>query len=69
VTDRVLHDFNYGNLCQSSAFLQNNPDVVQILLYQDEFAVMNLTGVARGKHKLQAVYYSLGNLHPSVRRK
>jgi hypothetical protein len=69
MTDHVLRDFNDGSLCQASAFLQNNPGAVQILLYQDEFEVVNPIGVARGKHKLLAVYYSLGNLHPSVRSK
>ncbi len=36
---------------------------LQIFLYQDEFEVCNPLGQGRGKHKIFAVYFTLGNLH------
>jgi hypothetical protein len=37
-------------------FVIENPNALQILLYQDEFEVVNPLGSAKGKHKLFAVY-------------
>ena len=57
-------------MAESSAirsFLIDNPDAIQIILYQDSFEVVNPLGSAKKKHKILAVYYSVGKLHASVR--
>lgn len=41
-----------------------NSKVVHILLYGDEFETCNPIGVARGKHKLFAIYFKVLNFHP-----
>ena len=38
-------------------------------MYQDEFEVCNPLGQGKGKHKILAVYFTLGNLHVSNRSK
>jgi hypothetical protein len=70
VTDGcVLHDFVDGTACRNDPFFNEHPNALKLLLYQDEFEVVNPLGAARGKHKLLAVYYTIGNLHASVRSK
>jgi hypothetical protein len=62
-------DFNSGTVYQNDKFIQQNPSSLSLVLYQDEFEIANPLGSAKGKHKLFAVYYTVGNLHPSVRSK
>ena len=64
-----LKDFFDGTVCQQSLVFQQNPKCINILLYQDEFELANPLGSAKGKHKLFAIYYTIGNLHANVRSK
>lgn len=52
---------------QNHPFWKSQNLVLQIILYQDSFEVANPLGSAKNKHKILAVYYFLGNLHPSNR--
>lgn len=65
--------FDYFDICDGNVYKSNHffnsGNKVQIILYQDEFEVANPLGSARCKHKLLAVYYKLGNLHPQFRSK
>ena len=63
----VLYDFQDGRVFRNKEFFIDNPDAIQIILYQDSFEVVNPLGSAKKKHKILAVYYSVGNLHASVR--
>jgi hypothetical protein len=60
-------DLSDGLVMKQSEFFKANVDGLQIILYQDAFEVVNPLGSARGKHKLLAVYYMLGNMLPAVR--
>ena len=50
-------------------FRVHGSKALQIVLYQDEFEVCNPLGQGKGKHKILAVYFTLGNLHASSRSK
>ena len=52
----------YSNFTDGKIFRQNSSDCIRIMLYQDAFEVANPLGSAKSKHKILAVYYSLGNL-------
>ena len=63
----VLFDF-----CDGEAFGQNlffDPSVIRLHFYIDEFEVCNPIGAHRGKYKLTAVYYTVGNLPARYRNK
>ncbi|XP_076324317.1 uncharacterized protein LOC143232592 [Tachypleus tridentatus] len=63
----VLTDFTDGKVCNENVFFQENPDALKLLLYQDSFEIVNPLGSAKKKHKILAIYYTIGNLHPAVR--
>jgi hypothetical protein len=52
---------------KNNEFFKFNKHGLQIILHQDSFEVVNPLGAARNKHKLLGVYYTIGNLSPSVR--
>ena len=66
-TGNILCDFTDGTVFKTSQFFKDNPDALQLILYQDSFETANPLGSAKKKHKILAVYYTLGNLHSSVR--
>ncbi|XP_030833875.1 uncharacterized protein LOC764597 isoform X1 [Strongylocentrotus purpuratus] len=57
-----LGDISDGQIYQQCAFFKENPEALQIILYQDSFEIVNPLGSARTKHKILAVYYTLGNI-------
>ncbi|XP_076324162.1 uncharacterized protein LOC143232498 [Tachypleus tridentatus] len=63
----VLTDFTDGKVCNENVFFQENPDALKLLLYQDSFEIVNPLGSAKKKHKILAIYYTIGNLHPALR--
>jgi hypothetical protein len=65
----LLKDFCAGTVCQQNLVLHQNPKCIKILLYQDKFELANPLGSAKGKHKLFAIYYTIGNPHANVRSK
>ena len=58
-----LKDFSDGLLFGQNEFLQTNPAALQVVLYFDEFEVINPLESKRGKQKLAAVYMTLANIH------
>ena len=52
---------------KSNPFFIENHNALQILLFQDACEISNPLGSAKKKHKLLAVYYTLGNLDPRCR--
>lgn len=65
----VLSDSCDGKVSMSKTFFQENPSFLKLVLYQDAFEVVNPLGLAKKKHKVLAVYFSLLNMppHPHVR--
>lgn len=56
MSDDIFSDFT---LCQP---FREQDNVIQIILYQDEFEIVNPLGSAKGNFKLLGVYMTLGNL-------
>lgn len=68
-TDGVLRDFMDGNIAKNNIlFIQFN-NAIKLILYQDSFEVVNPLGSAKRKHKILAVYVTLGNIYPCNRSK
>lgn len=65
--ENVMADFTDGSVFKSNDFFSENPGALQLILYQDSFEVVNPIGPARNKHKIVAVYLSVGNLPDFVR--
>ena len=64
-----LKDFSDGDLFKSNRLFQVHKSALQIILFQDAFEVANPLGSAKKKHKLLAVYLTLGNILPHHRSK
>ena len=65
----LLEDFCDGQAYKSNVFFQSNTSALQFILYQDSFEVVNPLGSAKKKHKILAVYCTLGNLPAYLRSK
>ena len=63
----VLEDVHDGKNCRENTLLQQAPSSVSIILYQDAFEVANPLGSGKKKHKLLAVYITLGEILPHNR--
>ena len=62
-----VHDYKDGIVFKAHRLFSSKEHSIQLILYQDAFEVVNPLGSARTVHKLLAVYYVLGNLHPHMR--
>lgn len=69
VKQGLLLDHKNGCTFQNHPFWKSQKLALQIILYQDSFEVVNPLGAAKNKHKMLAVYFSLGNLHVYNRSK
>ena len=65
----TLQDICDGSVIKSNLLFQAVPNALKILLYQDSFEVVNPIGSAKSKHKVLAVYVTLGNIRPENRSK
>ncbi|KAJ8667819.1 hypothetical protein QAD02_009482 [Eretmocerus hayati] len=63
----VLRDFFDGDAFKKNEFFINNPGALEIILYQDAFEIVNPIGSSKKKHKILAVYMTLGNLPEHLR--
>ena len=54
---------------KNNTFLNGGTLRIHVVLYLDAFEIVNPLGSARNKHKLMAVYYTIGNLHTFSRSK
>lgn len=57
----VYCDIEDGMVYKQNQFFEQS-NSIKIILYQDEFEIVNPLVSARKRHKLLAVYYSLGNM-------
>jgi len=64
VAEDCLACFTDGTVFRDHAFFAENPNALRLHFYLDEFEVCNPIGSKRGKHKVLAVYYIIGNLDP-----
>lgn len=55
-------DFFDGSLFKKRQFFIDHPEALQIILFQDEFQIVNPLGTATHKNKMLGVYFNLGNL-------
>ncbi|XP_038062996.1 uncharacterized protein LOC119733676 [Patiria miniata] len=67
--ENVYSDFTDGTAYKNNELFSRVQGSVKLILYQDSFEIVNPLGSAKKKHKILAVYYSLGNLHPYNRSK
>ena len=65
----LMKDFCDGELFKSNRLYCMHKYSLQIILFQDAFEVANPLGSAKKKHKLLAVYLTLGNILPHHRSK
>jgi hypothetical protein len=57
-----MSSFTDGEVFKDSCFFLFHPNALRLHFYFDEFEVCNPLGSKRGKHKVLAVYFVLGNL-------
>lgn len=67
VEDSTLCDFIDGHAIRSNAMFATDPDSLKVMLFHDAFRVANPLGSAKQKHKVLAVYFTLGNFYPHIR--
>lgn len=58
----VLNDYRDGLNFKNHKFFAGNPQALRLNFYEDEFEVCNPLGSKRNKHKLCAIYYTVGNV-------
>lgn len=58
----ILEEYTDGEQWKSHLLLCNHNNI-RVHFYIDEFEIINPLGVKRGKHKLTAEYFKLGNFH------
>ena len=63
----ILESFYDGQIYKSSGYFTENPAALQVQLYIDELELCNPIGAKRGRHKVTAIYYVIGNIHPRFR--
>lgn len=59
----LLANFQDGKLFNIHPVTSKTKNPIQIVLYSDEFEVVNPLGPHKKKHKILAFYYIVGNLH------
>lgn len=65
--DMVLEDVSDSQNVKDNALLQHYPSFLSLILYQDAFEVVNPLGSGKKKHKILAVYMTLGEILPHNR--
>lgn len=63
----ILTDIQDGSNFKTNKLFQNEPSTLRLILYQDAFEVANPLGSGKKKHKILAVYMSIGDLMPYAR--
>jgi len=65
--DKVMEDIKDGTCIKQNAIFHEHPSSLSIMLYQDAFEVVNPLGSGKKKHKILAVYMTLGEILPQYR--
>lgn len=63
----VLTDIVDGTVFKKNSLFQSCERSLSIILYEDSFEIVNPLGSARIKHKILAMYFTLGNTQPEYR--
>lgn len=64
---KVMEDIKDGTCSKQNAIFHEHPSSLSIMLYQDAFEVVNPLGSGKNKHKILAVYMTLGEILPQYR--
>lgn len=65
----LLCDFTDGSVYKSNQLFKQNLNALQLILYQDSYEIVNPLGSSRTKHKILAMYMTLGNIYKFNRSK
>ncbi len=65
----IISSYADSTSFRSNPIFRNHQNSLQIILYSDEFEVVNPIGAHKKKHKILAFYYILGNLNCNSRSK
>lgn len=65
--ENVIKDFSDGRFFHKNSVFGNSNNALCLILYFDEFELVNPIGASRKKHKMAAFYYILGNIYPEFR--
>lgn len=63
----IFKDFTDGSVYKNNPFFKNNPDALELMLYQDSFEIVNPLGSTKSKYKILAVYLSIGNYPDNIK--
>lgn len=63
----VLEDVSDGQNVKDNLLIQQCPSSLSLMLYQDSFEVVNPLGSGKKKHKILAMYMTLGEISPHNR--
>ena len=58
-----------GNMYKTHPLFSTDPRALQIILYTDDLEITNPLGTHTKKHKVQMLYFTLGNIPPQFRSK
>lgn len=65
--ENIIKDFSDGSFFQKSPVFGSSNNALCLILYFDEFEIVNPIGASRKKHKMATFYYTLGNIYPEFR--
>ena len=65
----IFSGFSDGSVFKQHAVYQRHPAALQLVLYADEFDVVNPLGVHASVHKMLAFYFVIGNLNQQLKSK
>ena len=65
----TLKDFTDGSAFKENPFFQNNPGAFAGHFYSDSVELSNPLGAAKGKHKINQVFYTVGQIPKEQRSK
>lgn len=68
-SDGIIRDFCDGTVFRSYAVFSQDPIVLQVLAYYDEIELCNPLQSASKKNKVGCIFFSLTNIHSSLRSK
>ena len=66
-SDNRMHNYCDGSLYSSNKLFEQNTQALQLILYHDDFTVVNPLGNKTIKHKMSCFYFQIGNIPPKCR--
>lgn len=67
VAEGHLRSFRDGMLYKNNPIFGQTQCGIEVVLYSDEFEIVNPLGPHKKKHKIMAFYFTLGNLHSTCK--